>query len=170
MHFSDIVTGLLVAVLACALSVGSAQAGIKQLSGTYSAATIKADCDAAGGTFTDSRSQGGDAGYSCVGSGGTVDCSPDGKCVGECGNCNPSRGGTIKFKAIVDAAGGLKLSGGATAGGSSGGGHMKPPVHVRPLSLPSVSSGGGSATSVGSGGGGSSVRAGGVVGSNAGMR
>lgn len=49
------------------------------LAGTWSKASIKSHCDAAGGRFGTGTS---DGGYRCTAAGGSVSCNSKGKCTG----------------------------------------------------------------------------------------
>jgi hypothetical protein len=78
---------LAIVVGAVSLLGDAASAKPFALQGTYSRDTVKKDCDAAGGTFSDTAN----GGYGCSASGGSVGCSSKGNCVGDCQNCPPSR-------------------------------------------------------------------------------
>jgi hypothetical protein len=90
------------AVLALAgsgLLVQSALADQISISGTHSAAEIKATCDKVGGQFSDI----GGGGYGCRTDKGSVRCS-NGSCVGECSNCKafqPNRNGAPNLNSVI---------------------------------------------------------------------
>ncbi len=74
---------LFVAAIAVGAFAGGANAGTKALAGTYSQSQIEKACSAAGGVPTTKDN----GGYGCYATGGAVECTSGGKCVGKCATC-----------------------------------------------------------------------------------
>ena len=75
------------AVVGTMLLADAGSAATRRLSGTYTAAQIKASCDAAPrGIYNN-----GPAGASCISDKGSVSCDPEGKCTGSCAKCADAR-------------------------------------------------------------------------------
>ena len=88
---------LLAVALPAVLGSGAAEA--RKLGGTWSKGSIKAHCDAAGGSFSSSSK-----GYGCLVSGTAsfVDCNNKGKCTGSdpIVSGNPGRAGPARVEGI----------------------------------------------------------------------
>jgi hypothetical protein len=111
--------GAIIAIAVLGLLAGPAAAGTKILGGTYSRDTVKTDCDANGGTYSESAN-----GYVCVGQSGNVSCNNKGKCSGSCQNCQIKPGSGL-------------------------GGVLRPPPSSAGAAQPPASSGGKGTTKVG---------------------
>jgi len=73
-----VIPALTTVVLAASTAMPTPATAAHALSGTWSADSIKAHCDAAGGSFN-TQSNGG---YNCATTKGAVQCDKDGKCSG----------------------------------------------------------------------------------------
>ena len=75
------------AVVGIMLLADAGPAATRRLSGTYTAAQIKASCDASpGGIYNN-----GPYGASCISDKGSVTCDPKGRCTGSCAKCANAR-------------------------------------------------------------------------------
>jgi hypothetical protein len=83
---------VLIAVTALNFVAGTAWGAKVALSGTYSQTSILASCTKAGGQFNSD-----DSGFGCSTDKGSVQCTTNGKCTGECATCG--KGPAIAHKA-----------------------------------------------------------------------
>jgi hypothetical protein len=102
------------AVVGTMLLADAGSAGIRHLSGTYTAGQIKASCDASGGLYNN-----GPYGASCNSAKGDVTCDSKGKCTGSCAKCADAR---------PMPSGAMPVGGAGTAGNQRGTVQALPPA------------------------------------------
>jgi hypothetical protein len=105
---------------------GAAWADKVALSGTYSQSQMLGICNKAGGAFSSS-----DSGFSCLTGKGSVECSTNGKCSGECATCG---GPAIRPKGgLSGVLSGIAQRGGAAAQPVHGTGSSHNPIVATPV-------------------------------------